>query len=615
MSFEESITATIVEKQRSNKNRNVAKLDQATPISQRYGPHFIKTTFLIDRCHVMGKPSHEELKLLRAYDELAKKYSSVDWQVNEDALDACLMSKEEKKIAICREKNATISTEIVGCDAAKPIQSCEFHIDSEFVQQRRRKRVLVPISCGITSLATLWWCLLQDYDVYLCYAFDALSYSAQNSENSFEIQCLLRLLQYLRRKDGTLLFETTDKGGGIHQLSRSEIHQRIKIIQVPLSSYFLKKQDDLLPHQYSLKAHPQAYLLLYRQILMVAQSLNCSAIAFGMYDDAKNLLQAACPMFTAIYKHELLFPFTSRNETLESFHDAAEQSWNVWKSFGLEKDNISGIWQTAGPSLMPNLAHYVTTCQTRPQTMLEKNMLKAEEKALASIQKLIEMEEHDTGQDTSTKGKKKRATDPFQHAQYLTTFTKELEKIQDFENDQGIAFNFCGKNNCIDCWLWRKTLKNQTKRDTARSKWQNLASEYCARLRANFIRKKAASNIIVKNTSKKRELTLADLTSTNRAKKPRLEEMVDEEEDEEIDELFDDEDHADSKPKQDEDEEAAILVDEEIEGDEEENDAEEKEKDEDEDEDEDDDADEDDEDDEDDDDDDDDDDDGGGEDY
>ena len=344
---EEPIVATTIEKQRSNKNRNVAKQDTEPILSNRYGPHYIKTSFLIDRSNVTNQPSNEELNLFKVYQELAQHYSSMNWQVNEDALAACSMTVAEKKLASSRKVTAAEPVGITCCPPVKPMQSREIGVEIEHMQIRRRKKVLVPVSGGLTSLATLWWCLLQDFDVYLCYAFDSLSRQPNSVENPFEIQCLLRLLQYARRKDGTLLFECAEKGGGVYELTRAEIQQRIRVVQVPLSSYYMQNIDavpQIMATENSLKAHPQSYLLFYRQMIIVAQSLSCSAIVVGLCGHGKTLLEAANPAWTAVHRHELIFPFNSRKEVLNAFQDAVEQSWNVWKSY-LQSDENS---KTAG---------------------------------------------------------------------------------------------------------------------------------------------------------------------------------------------------------------------------------------------------------------------------
>jgi len=324
-----------------------------------------------------------------------------------------------------------------------------------------------------------------------------------------------------------------------------------------------------MSNEQSLKARPQSYLLFYRQMITVAQSLSCSSIALGMFGDARLLLDAANSFWKEIHEHDLLFPFESRKNALETFQEACEQSWLVWRSFLSKQEETVGVWQTAGPSILPNASHYVTTCVTRPPKPLEAQMLEAQERALERVQELIAVEsqkEQDAIDDAIAKGekmRKKRAVDPFQHAQYLSFFLQELESMKG-GNESEQVLNFCGQSNCVDCAVWQCIARNwNTQTDSLRSKWQNLAGEYCARLKCNLERDKNVPMIVAKNLPKKRELAQnGEARPSKRPKSNDQDEDIDDKLHDDVDdeekEEFDDEEDEEDADFEEEDEEEVI---------------------------------------------------------
>lgn len=490
----------LIEKHRYTKGRLNTRVETDAvdpPLCARFGVHFIKTLFLMYRCNEnCTHASNEQIELMLQYEKTCAIYNGVTWAVNRLAMEACSMTRAEMQNASMTEMrfDSTIPKKADEITVLHDVKS----IFAGQVVQRRRKKVLVPFSGGLSSMATLWWCLLKDYDIFLCYAFGALDNTKEITQKPGEIECLLRLLQYARKVDGTLLFDKSDcPESGVHALSRAEIAQRIRIVQVPQSTYYFSENDssvittrqpycDNIVGSRSVKAHPQSYLLFYRQMITVAQSLDCSGIAMGMHGDAKELLTAAQPFFAKLYQHDLIAPFQTRTEALVAFQEAAEKSWQVWKSYFDQKDTVShGVWQTAGPALMPNAAHYVSTCTAIDRLSREEILFQAQTAALERVQAMMaeeierEQAKFDAAVARGEKIRKKRAPDPFQHAKYLEFFLEEKARLA---CDSGKLFHFC--NNCIDCWQWREivTAWSSTKKVQVAPQWQNLLNEYVARL-------------------------------------------------------------------------------------------------------------------------------------
>jgi len=547
---QQAVPATfLIEKHRYTKGRintRVAQDDDAAPppLCSRFGPHYIKTTFLLDCSNRRAHATIEERNLWQEYDRLCAFYRGVDWQVNKTAMEACAMTVAECRLAAAskRQQGNATSTTVEPAAAMIPIEENVKGAFDAHVAVRRRKRVLVPFSGGLSSMATLWWCLLQDYDVYLCYAFAALDATPTIAEKPAEIECLLRLLQYARTRDGTLLFDRRDQPeAGVHQLTRAEISERIRIVQVPQSAYNLpngigidiRNQEPFASDVQGerCKAHPQAYLLLYRHLITVAASLQCTGIAMGMHGDARQLLTSASKFFAQVYAHDLQMPFASRTEALVCFQEAATQSWHVWKSYFLrreQQEDIDGVWQTCGPALMPNTSHYVSTCSNPARPALQDVLLQAQLAAFDRVQCLIadeaekEQGKIDAALARGEKLRKKRAPDPLQHTQYLAIFMEEKARLLS-KAPPGL-FHFC--NQCLDCAQWREITAVWERGGAARRiapQWQNLFCEYLARIEDASLHSKPLlqqqdQTIIINaqpevqpTTMQQPELTLADL--------------------------------------------------------------------------------------------------------
>jgi len=477
------------------------------PLCLRYGSHYIRTTFLLDRSALRQRCSREEAALLKMYDELCQQYyDAVDWQINESAFQSCRLSKNDEMIARRRRRSTENRYQLPEDSPTTRSDDKQIRCDAH-VQNRGRKRVLVAFSGGISSMSALWHCLEQDYDVVLCYACGALVRSADAKQNAREIECLLRILQYARKNDGTLLFDClAEPGSGVRTLSRQQILQRIRIVEVPQTSYVLPAQADNIPiwqtainaEGLRMKAHPQSYLLLYRTLLNVAQSMRCDTLCLGLYGDAVRLLRAAETFWSAkVYKHKLLVPFSTRIEAMSSFQHAALRSWQVWKGYfekketGVEMDTGS-VWRTAGPALMPNAAHYVSTCTVEndgDHTNAENVLLTAQKLALERIECIMKQEAEEELRkidNAAIKGiemRKKRAVEPYQHPLFLQTVLEEKAKLLcGRELDNIVPFHFC--NDCLDCRPWRNcNVESCRKNDDSKLLcWQNLAAEYIQRL-------------------------------------------------------------------------------------------------------------------------------------
>jgi len=564
----------LIEKYRYSKGRSVPServtaATQETLLNHSHGPLFIKSTFLIDNCDGL-RDNPVDRRIGRVYDDICRKYAAVSWKCNVDALRAAMVP--EAMFEKCTQRLSTEETQTkidnatADHDNAQQTESAEWassdaqkDLLSRVAKQRKRRRVLVAYSGGITSMALLWWCLQNDYDVYLCYAIGALDKTDNAPQaNAREIQCLLRLLQYARRLDGKLLFDHPDaQQGGVQHLSRAEIMQRIQIVQIPQATYTLP--DNLVGSAYSsveeqlgkpsdaeqhalaepfltdvdgdtLKAHPQAYMLFYRHLLTVAQSLQCNSIALGVHGDARRLLLAAQPFFSErVVQHNLFVPFESRTETLVCWKEASERSWSVWKSYfeeckrrdviakqvkqlerkrkkkSSDRNNAAaeeeeppntampeplGVWQTAGPALMPNAAHYVSTCTHHDQSdAINCTAELLAEAHTCAAERCTKLSVDECGNDADAVEKAERK-DPTQRAEYVDFLLEEKARLlckrpKDVQNVNNM-FNFCGR--CIDCRQWKSTVDrfraaNQKDRLTAFSAtWQNLAAEYTARL-------------------------------------------------------------------------------------------------------------------------------------
>jgi hypothetical protein len=588
-----AVTTVIVERNRKSKLNTRVPSDDSATLSARFGPHYIKTTFLMHSSCARAHATVEERELLAQYDAICNLYKDVEWQINRAAMDACSMMSAEvqracdrKRVAENIENQPTLPPSHVA--AVEEPTAIDFDVH---VAQRRRKRVLVPFSGGLSSMATLWWCLRKDYDIYLCYAFGALDATATIAEKPAEIECLLRLLEYARTVDGKLLFNNSCNGG-VHGLTRAEINARIRIVQVPQASYNMPAAGDAIGmppfaddvNGQRCKAHPQAYLLLYRHLLTVAESLQCSGIALGMHGDAKQLLQSAQKFFTKIHTHDLVMPFANRTEALVCLQEAATQSWHVWRSY-FENGDVrqqqqanGGVWQTCGPALMPNVAHYVTTCSAPPRLSVNELMTKAQEAAVSRIVCLLqeeaekEQEKIDAALQSGKKLRKKRTPDPLQYARYTEIFLEEKAKLS---SEQAVGpFHFCRR--CADCRPWRQVVAAWDEAGCSKRiapHWQNLFCEYLARLDAASVHTRGEPSSTIAVDAKvmpartlpaaaAQELTLQDLPNEDSS-----DEFIVQNEDEEPDAgsqaAADVEEHAVAPVAPDEDDEACAQEDDE----------------------------------------------------
>lgn len=92
-----------------------------------------------------------------------------------------------------------------------------------------RPRILIACSGGLSSLATLWWALQNDYYVYLCYVN-----GIEGGDTETDVRCLLQLLRFGRDQDGRPFVDDPENPAG------EAVYRpfgRVKILQMPSQPY------------------------------------------------------------------------------------------------------------------------------------------------------------------------------------------------------------------------------------------------------------------------------------------------------------------------------------------------------------------------------------------
>lgn len=301
-----------------------------------------------------------------------------------------------------------------------------------------RRRVLVPLSGGVASTACLWWALQRpEFDVHIVHLV-----GVERSNKYEQMLALVQMARYARALDGKPLAAqfaqeqrkisqkrtlanvcddmdatVADDSGAAdaHQMSLKRLaalqHDRFTILPMPTQPYTLENCDissDVTLERDSepLKHHPLSYALMYRQVLRSACALQCDDIVWGLFDDARSVVEMLHPLFSSsLRRHQNWFPFADRHESFAAFVAMSERSDQIWSAYSAPIfDPTSGdaqqssaqrrktssrkpsqtdrammaddgekpvrpiVPQMTGPSLAPDAAQYATTCRQYMQS-------------------------------------------------------------------------------------------------------------------------------------------------------------------------------------------------------------------------------------------------------
>jgi len=298
-----------------------------------------------------------------------------------------------------------------------------------------RRRVLVPVSGGVASTACLWWALQRpEFDVHVVHLV-----GVERANKHEQMVALVQMARYMRALDGRPLIarfqqpaeetgtDKTDACDVDNSLSRPASpergecslktlaalqHERFNILPMPTQPYSLHESvladgatQSSIGNSEPLKHHPLTYALMYRQVLRCACALQCDDIVWGMFDDARSIVDALQPLFASkLRQHQNWFPFATRHEAFDGFVALSERSdavWAAYRSPTIDADSSAGnvsatsseaqrrklssskarkssntgrssvradetacvvVPQMCGAALMPDAAQYATTC-------------------------------------------------------------------------------------------------------------------------------------------------------------------------------------------------------------------------------------------------------------
>lgn len=476
--------------------------------------------------------------LIRVYQKIARKRT--DWRCKPEALDHSFLTPADAmstlraaplqhrfapdlhtSFSAATDAGATEEGGVreVGEEAAE-----RKTVASNATTEKKKKRVLVPVTGGLSSLACLWWAMQQDdVEICLCYVF-----GIEGTNVAGEMRALMELLRYGRDQRGEPFVDNPANAAGEAIYNP---HSRFKILPIPSQPYHLpasanvdaltpnfvgpihenlydqqQQQQQQWPNEASsVKYHPMTYLLLYRVLLDAAQAFECESIVFGVYGDARELIEGAHRTFTRlVVPHSVVFPFPHRTDALYALQEGALRSSQVWQSIRKQKTPVDEddeeeddkgerkrgssnkatssssasslakgrrsslaaaskamlpnntnkfVWTTPGPTLMADVAQYAWTC--RSATLSDETTMR-EAVAIATRERLAQKEQKDSKQAESAaeegdeqKKKRKRATNA------TAPLTRRfLEVFYRRRKCHGLnLFNWCG--NCIDCYMWR----------------------------------------------------------------------------------------------------------------------------------------------------------------
>jgi len=364
------------------------------------------------------------------------------------------------------------------------------HADAGAMPMRRR--VLVPLSGGVASTACLWWALQRpEFDVHIVHLV-----GVERSNKYEQMLALVQMARYARALDGKPLAAqfaqeqrkisqkhtlanvcddmdatiAADSGADAKQVNLKRLaalqHDRFTILPMPTQPYTLENcgalsaktlQSDKEP----LKHHPLSYALMYRQVLRSACALQCDDIVWGLFDDARSVVEMLHPLFSSsLRRHQNWFPFADRHESFATFVAMSERSDQIWSAYtapifdptsadaqqsSAQRRKTSSrkpsqtdraladdadkpvrpiVPKMTGPSLAPDAAQYATTCQQYMQSRA-----------------------HDARNDDDKQEKAHRdASVPKGHA------------------DNVRMMRWCGA--CVDCAVWRDVALNRKRATT-----------------------------------------------------------------------------------------------------------------------------------------------------
>lgn len=351
-------------------------------ISGRMSNRFFKSFFSVNDVSFAGSTDGvqqgavlETMRpMIEAYQRMARQRT--DWQCKESALDGSLLTKSDAMSTLSELEPKTLSYVNAGyldstddeSDCCKEDVRCKEDGDSEEAQEEqeqeneseereekknkrpeKKRRILVPITGGISSLACLWYALQQkDACVYLCYVSGMFG-----ANMAGEMRALMQLVQYGRDQNGVPFVENPANPAGevvYHP------HTRFKVLCMPSQPYRYPDSasvDQLTPdfagpvhenphdsrpngscpdEQTSMKQHPLSYIMLYRVLLDAAQAWECDTILFGAYGQLRELLAATSICFNSITPHNVVFPFEQRTDALYALQEASVRSSQMWTS-------------------------------------------------------------------------------------------------------------------------------------------------------------------------------------------------------------------------------------------------------------------------------------------
>ena len=316
--------------------------------------------------------------MIEAYQRIARHRT--DWQCKESALDGSLLTKSDAMSTVMQSQPKSISyvsdesqdnnndehedrneddnaylEEKQAAEEEKEGEEQEEKAkdrgqkDKNKTEEPKKRRILVPITGGISSLACLWYALQQrDACVYLCYVSGMFG-----ANMAGEMRALMQLVRYGRDQNGVPFVENPANPAGevvYHP------HTRFKVLCMPSQPYRYPDSASVgqltpefsgpvheNPHdsrangscpdeQTSMKHHPLSYIMLYRVLLDAAQAWECDTILFGAYGQLRELLAATSVCFNCISRHNVVFPFEQRTDALYALQEASVRSSQMWTS-------------------------------------------------------------------------------------------------------------------------------------------------------------------------------------------------------------------------------------------------------------------------------------------
>lgn len=257
-----------------------------------------------------------------------------------------------------------------------------------------RTRLLVPVSGGIASMASVWWALNHPHvEVYFCHLV-----GLDEDLMDRQMLCLTCLCLYARTFEGLPVGASLSTLPGSSEPVRlSQQNHRMLVLPMPAISFVLDERitssDGGGASERGNRRHPQTLALMYRQILNAAQAAQCSSIVWSFFDAEKQFIEALHPVFVGVHKHQNIFPFKNRNAAFAEFQKACIVSDRVYSQTVMpvklvdsiavsapkkkqkkaamseqkqQQEMQQQVLQTNGAAIMPDMAQFIVTCQKRP---------------------------------------------------------------------------------------------------------------------------------------------------------------------------------------------------------------------------------------------------------